>query len=74
MMLYVTYDECEVPIYMVCNDQGLCLIVTTDNAIANFVNKHSKNLDHNLRLNVGGDPGTRKSNPKIFHHIRKYRH
>jgi hypothetical protein len=23
-------------------------------------------------LNVGGDPGTRKSNPRIFHHVRRY--
>jgi len=56
--------------YMVCNDQGLCLIRTTSSAIAAFVNAHSGNIDPNLRLNIGGDPGTRKER-YIWHYIRR---
>lgn len=73
-MLFVGHDDTGITVYMVCNDQGLCLIRTTDGAIAHFVNAHSKGIDPNLRLTVGGDPGTKRkdSNNKIFHHIRRY--
>ena len=73
-MLFTERDEFGgSTMYMVCNDQGLCLIRTTNGAIATFVHKHSKGIDPNLRLTVGGDPGTKKSGPKpIFHHIRRY--
>lgn len=70
-MLYVTEDECGVPIYMVTNDQGLCLIRTSNLAIANFVNKHSKGIPPGMFLTVGGDPGARKAKRSIFHYIRK---
>ena len=73
-MLLIDVDDCGVPIYMVCNNQGLCLIRTTDNQIAYFVESLTKGLDPYMRLNVGGDPGTRKQNPKIFHHVRRFRH
>ena len=73
-MLFVDRDDVGgETIYMVCNDKGLCLIRTTNGAIATFVNDRSKGIDPNLRLTIGGDPGTKKSGPKpVFHHIRKY--
>lgn len=73
-MLFVSEDECGIQIYMVCNDEGSCLIRTTDPAIARFVNEHSVGINPKLRLTVGGDPGTKRkdSNNKIFHHIQKY--
>ena len=57
---------------MVTNDQGLCLIRTTDGAIAEFVERHSKGINPTLRLTVGGDPGTRAKNAPIWTHIRKF--
>jgi len=72
-MLYVTEDDDGVPIYMVTNNQGQCIIRTTDGYIAMVLNAISKNLNPNLRLNVGGDPGTRNNKtPLIFHHVRRY--
>lgn len=71
-MLYVTEDDCGAPMYMVTNNQGLCLIRTTNSYIATVVNSLTKNIDPDLRLNVGGDPGTRKEQPRIFHHVRRY--
>lgn len=56
---------------MVTNDQGLCLIRTSNLAIANFVNKHSKGIPPGMFLTVGGDPGARKAKRSIFHYIRK---
>jgi hypothetical protein len=71
-MLFVSEDPIDgQTYYMVCNDQGLCLIRTTSGAIANFVEKHSKGLSANLRLVVGGDPGTRSNPNLLFHHIRR---
>lgn len=70
-MLLCDQDENGICTYMVCNDQGGCLIRTTSRAIAHFVNAHSKGIDPNLRLTVGGDPGTRLAHHPIFHHIRK---
>lgn len=58
--------------YMVTNDQGLCLIRTTDGAIADFVDKHSKGVNPDLRLMVGGDYGSRVTNPPIWKHIRRF--
>jgi hypothetical protein len=72
-MLYVTDGEGGVPMYMVTNNEGLCLIRTTNGGIALYVNAFTKKINPNLRLNVGGDPGTRQKNPRIFHHIRRYR-
>ena len=70
-MLHTDVDECGISIYMVTNDQGLCLIRTKDYAIANFVAKHAIGIPPNLRLTVGGDPGTWTRNPPIWSHIRK---
>ena len=70
-MLFTDYDDCGIPIYTVCNNQGLCLIRTTDSAIAEFVEYHSKNVDPSLRLTVGGDRGTHQYNNPIFTHIRR---
>lgn len=72
-MLYVTEDDDGVPIYMVTNNQGLCLIRTTNGGIALYINAFTKNISPNLRLNVGGDPNTRNNKtPRIFHHVRRY--
>ena len=71
-MLFIDHNECGIPVYTVCNDQGLCLIRTTDSAIAAFVDKCSLGVDPKLRLTVGGDPGTRVKNAPIWTHIRKF--
>ncbi len=72
-MLFVDEDSITKTVtYMVCNDHGDCLIRTTSGMIANFVEKHSHNIDRSLRLTVGGDPGSKKIKKPIFHHIRKY--
>ena len=72
-MLYVTEDDDGVLTYMVTNNQGLCLICTTNGGIALYVNAFTKNINPDLRLNVGGDPGTRNNaTPRIFHHVRRY--
>ena len=74
-MLYVTEDDNGVPIYMVTNNEGLCLIRTIDGYIATVINSTTKNINPNLRLNVGGDPGTKHNlTPRIFHHVRRYRY
>lgn len=70
-MLHTDIDECGIPVYMVTNDQGLCLIRTKDYAIANFVAIHATGIPPDLRLVVGGDPGTRTLRPPIWAHIRK---
>jgi hypothetical protein len=59
--------------YMVTNNQGLCLIRTTNGGIAYYVNAFTKSINPMLRLNVGGDPGARSKPAKIFHHVRRYR-
>jgi len=57
--------------YMVCNSQGLCLIRTTSSRIANYVERHAKYAGTDLRLMVGGDPGSRT--PKlIWSHVRRF--
>ena len=72
-MLHVTNDNDGLPIYMVTNNQGLCLIRTTNGGIALYVNAFTKNINPNLRLNVGGDSGTKNAlSPRIFHHVRRY--
>lgn len=57
--------------YVVCNEAGDCLIVTTSSKIAEFVERHTKGVPRQLRLNVGGDPGT-KVEKKLWHHIKRY--
>jgi len=56
---------------MVTNDQGLCLIRTTHFALADFVNAHSRGINPNLRLCIGGDPGTKEKNAPIWTFVRK---
>ena len=73
-MLYVD-DDNGISIYTVTNNEGLCLIRTTNGGMALYVNAFTKNIDPGLRLNVGGDPGTKNnSTPRIFHHVRRYRY
>ena len=71
-MLIIDQDACGVPVYTVCNDQGLCLIRTTNSAIAWFVHSKSQGISPQLRLTVGGDPGTRIKNAPIWTHVRKF--
>lgn len=71
-MLYITKDELGCNRYMVTNDQGSCLIFTTNGQIANYVEQHSYGIDPGLRLCVGGDPGSRRAQRPLFHHIRQY--
>lgn len=70
-MLFIDRDPVDgQTYYTVCNPQGTCLIRTTSGAIAQFVENHTKNLNPELRLTVGGDPGTRNvSNPKLFRRL-----
>jgi hypothetical protein len=59
--------------HVVTNNVGLILIYTTNGYLATIVNSFTPTLDPNLRLNVGGDPGTRNNKtPRIFHHVRRY--
>ena len=57
--------------FVVCNEAGKCLIVTTSSKIAMFVENHVKGIPSDLRLNIGGDPGT-KVEKKLWHHIKRY--
>lgn len=56
---------------MACNDAGLCLIRTRNRRIAVFVSEASRGVDPELRLTVGGDPGTHTKNPPIWQFVRK---
>jgi hypothetical protein len=58
--------------YMVCNDQGLCLIRTRSSAIADFIERRVQGIPPTLRLTVGGDPGT-KSERKLWQHVRRWK-
>ena len=70
-MLITDQDTEGCVMYTVCNDQGLCLIRTRDRQIAEYVDSHSRGIDHRLRLTVGGDPGTRDRNRPIWQYIRR---
>ena len=70
-MLITGFDECGIPIYMACNDAGLCLIITRSHKIAAFVSRASKGVNPELRLTVGGDPGTSQPKPPIWQFVRK---
>jgi hypothetical protein len=75
-MLYVN-DNDGTFMYLVTNNQGLCLVYTSDGYTARIVDSFSskKNFSPDLRVNVGGDPGTRNNlTPRIFHHVRRYRY
>ena len=72
-MLFTTRDQWGITTYTVCNNQGLCLIRTTNGYLARVVDACTKKINPNLRLNVGGDPGTKNNpRPRIFHHIKRY--
>lgn len=71
-MIYLDNDECGVTTYMVCNDEGMCLIRTTSSRIAYFVERHVYGIDPSLRLTVGGDPGA-KNKKSLWTHIRRFR-
>lgn len=60
--------------FVVKNNAGSILIYTTSSSIAHFVNQFTPELDSNLRLTIGGDPGTRgaKTKTRLFHHVRRY--
>lgn len=70
-MLYIDRDKFGITTYTVTNDQGLCLIQTTNGMIASFVNAHSKGIDPELRLRIKGDPGTPNEKP-LWTHVRKF--
>lgn len=57
--------------YTVTNAEGLLLIYTSDSRMAHFVNKHSTGVSPDLRLRVGGDPGTKVPN-SIWNHVRQF--
>jgi hypothetical protein len=70
-LLIINYDDLGIATYMVCNNQGLCLIRTTSSRIALYVERHVKYAHPELRLMVGGDPGSRTTK-LIWRHIRKF--
>jgi hypothetical protein len=70
-LLIVNYDDLGIATYMVCNNQGLCLIRTTSSRIAMYIEQHVHQAHPELRLMVGGDPGSRT--PRlIWRHVRKF--
>jgi len=70
-MLYIDRDKFGTTTYTVTNDQGLCLIRTTNGMIATFVNAHSMGANPELRLRVGGDRGT-PGEKHIWTHVRRF--
>jgi hypothetical protein len=70
-MLFYDRDRYGITTYTVTNDQGLCLIRTTNAKIATFVDAHSKGANPELRLRVGGDKGT-PGEKHIWTHVRKF--
>jgi hypothetical protein len=70
-MLITDQDPEGCAMYTVCNDQGLCLIRTSDRQIAEYVDRHSRGIDHSLRLTVGGDPGTHRGAAPLWQYIRR---
>ena len=70
-MLYIDRDKFGITTYTVTNDQGLCLIRTTNGMIATFVNAHSMGANPELRLRVGWDRGT-PGEKHIWTHVRRF--
>jgi len=70
-MLYRDQDRLGITTYTVTNDQGLCLIRTTNGKLATFVDAHSKGANPELRLRVGGDRGT-PDEKHIWTHVRRF--
>lgn len=71
MLLKDQDQDTGITTYMVCNDDGLCLIRTTSSHIAGYINQFTQGLDPSLRLMIGGDPGSRAEQRRLFHHIRR---
>ena len=69
-MLFIDRDEHGMVQYMVTNDIVLCLIGTTNRAIANFVDRNSIGNNPKLTLTVGGDPVSEELNSPIWKHVR----
>lgn len=69
-MLYADRDQFGITTYLVTNEQDLCLIRTTDARLAWFVERNSYGINPELRLKVGGDPGTILNNP-MWTHVRR---
>ena len=58
--------------WMVVNNQGLCLVSTTDGRLAKFVEYHVRQgVAAELRLLIGGDPGSANTATPIWHHVRR---
>ena len=58
--------------WMVVNNQGLCLVSTTDSRLAKFVEYHVRQgVAAELRLLIGGDPGSANTAKPIWHHVRR---
>ena len=70
-MLYREQDKLGITTYTVTNDQGLCLIRTTNGRLATFVDAPSRGVNPELRLRVGGDKGT-PNEKHIWTHIRRF--
>ena len=70
-MLFYDRDRYGLTTYTVTNDQGLCLIRTTNAKIATFVDAYSRGANPELRLRVGGDEGT-PGEKHIWTHIRRF--
>lgn len=70
-MLYVSNSGLT-KMYIVTNDEGSILLYTSNGKIATFVNERSKGVDPELRLRVGGDPGSKVENPPLWHHVRHF--
>jgi hypothetical protein len=70
-MLFSERDQFGITVYTVCNDQGVCLIRTTDGAIARFVHHNSFGVSPDLRLRIGGDKGAAMANP-LWRHVRRF--
>jgi hypothetical protein len=70
-MLYYDRDRYGITTYTVTNDQGLCLIRTTNGMLATYVDARSRGIPPELRLRVGGDRGT-PGEKHIWTHIRRF--
>jgi hypothetical protein len=70
-MLYRDQDKLGITTYTVTNDQGLCLIRTTNGRLATYVDARSQGIPPELRLRVGGDKGT-PNEKQIWTHVRRF--
>lgn len=70
-MLFIDRDEHKMVQYMVTNDIVLCLIGTTNRAIANFIDRNSIGNNPKLKLTVG-DLESEELNSLIWKHVRRF--